>query len=317
MKNNQKPKVSFCLLTYNQEKFIEEAVFAALAQDYSSLEIIISDDSSTDNTFLIIERIIENYKGDHYVLLNRNKENLGLVPHLNKVLTDFSTGEYIVLAAGDDISLPNRTKLSVSLLEEHELMCVSFNGSYIDSKSNALGQNIYTKTDAIDYYTIDNFISNYSFNVHGASKAFKRCVFDDFGPLNSDCPTEDSTLSFRGLLLGRIAVCYETMLMYRAHDQNLSRESNIFKLNYKEIADQYKSDLNKFVQLYNHNFEQNRNVLTRIEQYELRENFKRICASSLFRFDLIKLFYDLYKIKSFNFSEKIDLFKLILKSILK
>jgi cellulose synthase/poly-beta-1,6-N-acetylglucosamine synthase-like glycosyltransferase len=45
-----RPLISFCLLTYNQAPFIREAIEAALAQTYSPLEIIISDDFSNDNT---------------------------------------------------------------------------------------------------------------------------------------------------------------------------------------------------------------------------------------------------------------------------
>ena len=52
-----KPLISFLLLTYNQENYIQDAINGALAQTYSPLEIIISDDCSTDGTYKKIEEI--------------------------------------------------------------------------------------------------------------------------------------------------------------------------------------------------------------------------------------------------------------------
>ncbi|MEO5658257.1 MAG: glycosyltransferase, partial [Polaromonas sp.] len=45
------PLVTFVLFAYNQKKFIAEAVNGALSQTYSPLQIILSDDASTDGTY--------------------------------------------------------------------------------------------------------------------------------------------------------------------------------------------------------------------------------------------------------------------------
>ncbi len=47
----KQPLVSFCVLCYNQKQYIREGVKAALAQTYSPLEVIVSDDGSTDGSF--------------------------------------------------------------------------------------------------------------------------------------------------------------------------------------------------------------------------------------------------------------------------
>ena len=69
----EKPMVSYCLISYNQENFIRDAIESALKQDYHPLEIIISDDNSSDRTFEIAEQIVTEYKGTHSVILNQNK----------------------------------------------------------------------------------------------------------------------------------------------------------------------------------------------------------------------------------------------------
>ena len=52
------PKVSFLLLCYNQERFVKDAVQGALDQDYANIEIIISDDASSDSTMEIINEVV-------------------------------------------------------------------------------------------------------------------------------------------------------------------------------------------------------------------------------------------------------------------
>jgi glycosyltransferase involved in cell wall biosynthesis len=83
--NTDRPLVTFALIAYNQEEYIREAVESALAQDYSPLEIIISDDCSKDNTFNIIQEVTSLYKGNHKVVINRNPENIGIGSHINKL----------------------------------------------------------------------------------------------------------------------------------------------------------------------------------------------------------------------------------------
>src|ERR1017187_4006697 len=106
--NRERPVVSFVLLAYKQEQFIREAVEGALAQTYSPLEIILSDDCSPDRTFEIMQEMAAAYRGPHKIILNRNPKNLGIGAHVNRGM-ELAKGEWIVVAAGDDISLPERT----------------------------------------------------------------------------------------------------------------------------------------------------------------------------------------------------------------
>jgi glycosyltransferase involved in cell wall biosynthesis len=59
--------VTFALFAYNQEKYIREAVEGALAQTYEPLEIILSDDCSSDRTFETMREMAATYDGPHQV----------------------------------------------------------------------------------------------------------------------------------------------------------------------------------------------------------------------------------------------------------
>ena len=71
-----RPLASLCVITYNQEKFVAEAVKAALSQSYRPLEVILSDDASSDDTFKIMSTLENQYDGNLKIVLNRNKSKL-------------------------------------------------------------------------------------------------------------------------------------------------------------------------------------------------------------------------------------------------
>ena len=129
------PLVSFCVIAYKEEKYIEQAIQAAFDQDYPNMEIILSDDGSPDNTFDIMKKMAANYTGPHKIILNKNTPNLGPRDHYCKVLYELSHGDIIVLADGDDISLPTRFEKQVNFLDEHpEYAVVSAPMIYFDEE---------------------------------------------------------------------------------------------------------------------------------------------------------------------------------------
>ena len=112
---SKSPLVSVGLITYNQRKFVRDALLGAFSQTYSPLEIIISDDSSSDGTWEILQGMVEEYRqngGVHTIILNRNAKNLGIIGNFLKTF-ELMHGELLVHAGGDDISYPNRVEIIV------------------------------------------------------------------------------------------------------------------------------------------------------------------------------------------------------------
>lgn len=98
--DNTSPLVSICIPAYNAERFIEETLESALAQDYRPLEIIVSDDGSTDRT----PQIVEDYTGQ-VVRLLRQVRNLGMSANWNAVIRA-SEGKYVCKLDADDLLEP-------------------------------------------------------------------------------------------------------------------------------------------------------------------------------------------------------------------
>lgn len=239
----EQPLVSFLVLTYNQESFVEDAIKGALSQDYPNIEIIISDDCSLDRTPDVIEKSIGNKTGECTIIYNHNEKNLGLVGNLNKALS-LSHGEYIIFAAGDDISLPNRTSISVQKIIEYKVDSLALNFQYIDSKGNKINRKGYDGNEEQLSYNLDDYIMGRDMFLTGPSRIVTRRLFDVFGMLHDDCQTEDTTCTLRALFISKIVLINQVGVMYRWHNNNISSYDSIMtRINPMKIYNQYKFDL--------------------------------------------------------------------------
>ena len=216
---DNKALITFVLFAYNQEQFIEEAIEGAFSQTYTPLEIILSDDCSPDGTFAIMEKLANEYKGPHKIILNRNKKNLGLINHVNKVFSEVANGEIIVVAAGDDISLPERVKQTWNIFKKNSnIMSTSMEYTKIDVDGNVL-KNI-NKFCRQGKYTLGNYIKGEKIPIYGATRAYRKEVFDVFGSLTKS-HAEDVPLMFRSLLIGETWHQAELAILYRIQPVSL------------------------------------------------------------------------------------------------
>ena len=133
----ERPLVTFAVFAYNQEKYIRDAVEGAFAQTYQPLEIILSDDCSTDRTFEIMEEMAAAYYGPHTIRVRRHEVNVGTLAHLLGV-AEVAGGDYLIVAAGDDVSLPERTSVLAGVLGDNECLAVSSSDTIIGHSGEIL-----------------------------------------------------------------------------------------------------------------------------------------------------------------------------------
>lgn len=203
---------SIVLIAYNQVEWIEDAVRAVLAQECAPLEIILSDDCSTDGTFDAMTRLAETYEGPHDVLLNRNPENLGLIGHVNRTV-ELASGEVIISVAGDDICYPNRAARTIEVFEA-ERPLLAFSQALVETFDGKQMPPSYQA--ATLYRTRDVTTAALSMSLYlGATAAWHKDLFRKYGPIRYDECYEDLILGFRAALEGRIALIDEDLLRYR------------------------------------------------------------------------------------------------------
>lgn len=116
------PLVSIGIITYNQERYVDEAIRSAIEQDYSNIEIIVADDASKDATRERIEEWQRRHPDKIKALFN--PRNLGVTGNLNVCLAACH-GEFLILTAGDDVLLPTKVSRQVAWFLAHpqRVMC--------------------------------------------------------------------------------------------------------------------------------------------------------------------------------------------------
>ena len=207
------PLASLLLIAYQQERTVAEAVAGALRQTYSPLEIILSDDASADGTFAAMQAAVAGYTGPHRIVLNRNPQNLGIGAHLSH-LVSLSKGEMLFVAAGDDVSLPQRCErvMEAWRASDHRLDLVA--AALIDIDEAGHTGAVIMPSDLATYHDATDWLARPPFVV-GAAQAWTRRVFERFGPLPKGVVAEDLVMVLRAVMSGGAVTLAEPLVRYR------------------------------------------------------------------------------------------------------
>ena len=111
-------KISIIIPVYNVEGYLETMARSLLAQSWENLQVIFSDDGSTDGSLDILKRLAEE---DHRVTVITG-QNCGVSSARNRALR-VAEGDYIGFCDADDSLSPDYLTTLVTLLEEHEADC--------------------------------------------------------------------------------------------------------------------------------------------------------------------------------------------------
>ena len=236
--------VTFALFAYNQDKYIREAVEGAFTQTYEPLEIILSDDCSTDRTFEIMKEMASDYKGTKKIVIRQTHSNMGTFLHVADVAS-IAAGELIVVAHGDDISKKERTKEIVN-----EWLSTRAWGIY--SKFDRINENgkIFSESEdprklfSPEY--LSNFLSNTQANaeiVYGPVSAYDKRIFNFLEVKKTDyILSEDGVLSVLLNMLGKeIKMINKSLVSYRENEQSITNSAKDRKISFKIMeSDEFK-----------------------------------------------------------------------------
>jgi len=211
--NNEMVSVTFLVLCYNQAEFIDECVKGALAQDYPVAEFVFSDDASSDGTYQKLCSAVARYGHDRPVTVRRNPVNMGLIPHFNLMMS-MAQGELVVLAAGDDISFPERVSTLVArYLSAGKPALLCSNVAAIDHAGHAANYEPpggeFCAALSLREAALSKFI------YLGASGALSRSLWANYGDIHYAHAYEDLVLGFRALLDNSLEFIDQPLLYYR------------------------------------------------------------------------------------------------------
>lgn len=183
-----------------------------LEQEFDGLEVILSDNCSSDRTYEIMSDLARAYVGPHSVRLNRNATNIGFVGHVNLAFK-LSSGSFIFYNPGDDISLPGRFKRIWAEYLKTGALLVHTDAIEINDDGAELG--LRRPGSDLGSISLRECALSTSLCI-GATCGWDKGLIDTFGEIVEADTYDDLVFAFRAMLSGnRIAYVPEPLLLYR------------------------------------------------------------------------------------------------------
>ena len=220
-----RPVVTVICLCYNHEKFVEEAIRSVWLQTFSSIQLIIVDDASLDNSVSIIKRLIEDKPE---VIFIANDKNLGSCQSFNIALRH-AIGDYIIDLAADDVLMPSRVMIGLETLEKAGSdFGVQFSDAEIISET---GNHLYYHSEKFPHHTIPqgdiykNLIDRYF--ICSPTMMFKREALTYMGGYDEALAYEDFDLWIRSSRKFKYCYSSNVLVKRRLVSSSMSRQQFI------------------------------------------------------------------------------------------
>ncbi len=239
------PKVSILSPTYNHEKYVTQAIESVLAQTFTDFELILTDDASTDRNIDQISKI-----KDKRITLLRNDNNQGTTSASRKCW-EYSSGQYIIGLATDDMYEPHLLETLVDYLDNHpEAVGVFGMARFIDDDSNLLADEWTQVGIGQDRFSHLRQLFNLQHPFCPVTGMFRRSAIEKLGYFPSYLrQTNDMAQFIKLLFQGEMTILPDKILRYRwrANNANVSSRTpeNDSRLDFElfEILDIYRENI--------------------------------------------------------------------------
>ena len=219
-------KVSFVMPAYKARN-IRQAIDSILSQTHSGWELIIVDDCSPEPLRDIVEAV-----SNPRIRFFRNERNLGrenLVRQWNHSIS-FATGDYIVLAADDDLYRPTFCEEVIRLAEKYpQVDLIHSSVEQIDEEGRHLWDDSILPEFTNKYEYLNWWLTGRSFTCIG-NFAFKRTALTALGGfIDFPCAFGSDIATPISLSLHGVANTQEMLFCFRQSAQHLSADTSRFK----------------------------------------------------------------------------------------
>ena len=215
-------KISVAMATYNGEKYINQQIESILKQLNDDDELIISDDSSCDNTL----KIVYLFKNPH-IRVYSNSYRKGVVSNFENAILHCK-GDIIVLSDQDDIWAPNKLEIIRYCFLKTKCDVLVHDAIIVDDKVNKLNNSFYKFRHSGPGVLKNIFKNTYI----GCCMAFKKSLNVIILPFPKNLPMHDMWIGILGNIFGKVIFINNKLTYYRRHEKN---STNFNKSNFKNI----------------------------------------------------------------------------------
>lgn len=179
----KKPKVSVCVVTYNQEKYIHQCLQSIIDQETNfNFEVIVSDDCSTDATRSIVQALADKYPEKIKPIYH--EKNIGAFANF-LTTHQMANGEYVCHMDGDDYALPGKLMQQAHFLDINPSCQIVWHrmGILNEVEGKVYAQSFDVAELVGKRWSVDDMICNITVGLHSSKmyRQWNRCV--ESGPL--------------------------------------------------------------------------------------------------------------------------------------
>lgn len=215
--------VSVVMATYNGASFIAEQLQSLAAQDAPPLELIVSDDGSTDETMRIVEQFRSS--APFPVILRRNDQRLGYGENFLSAAR-LASGEYLAFCDQDDVWHPEKLRLAVNELDRTQADLFVHTATVID-RCGRRTRRLFTQRIAQRAVVEPLRLGPWAV-FYGCSMVFSRTLLEVVDPSRRGGHTfeyegllsHDLWIYFLATSLGRVLLEPRPLIDYRQHQAN-------------------------------------------------------------------------------------------------
>lgn len=225
--DSKQPLVTLAIFTFNQRTTTLDAVASAVSQTYANLEIIVSDDCSSDDTFEICQDYLANHPTERRVRLRRTARNNGTYSHVLEVAHE-ARGELFIVQAGDDLSKSNRVEEIVEEWARKRFFALFSNYDIIDNDGNLVRTDVSHEISArvqkiFETYKPAQRSAGQVLNIAGCSAGYDREFLCSLPMPKEKIFSEDALLTYLINALGlEIRRLPKSLLLYRESKSSIT-----------------------------------------------------------------------------------------------
>ena len=251
------PKVSIIILSYNQDKFLKNSIDSVINQTYKNLEIIISDNGSTDNS----KSIIEEYLSDQRVVFLDYNKNDKVTKRSNQAFSQ-STGDFISLLYSDDYYLEDKIETQMNIFKDLSKEWGVVHGPVfreeVSTGERSIGQVTKAHGSCLEDL-LDNFLDGF---INPISPLARRKCWEEY-PSFEEVFIEGEGLYLRFAMRYKFFYYQDPLAVMREHNINTGKslkqniETHHYMIQrlgeYEEFPEKYKAKLRKNSSLFKEN----------------------------------------------------------------
>jgi glycosyltransferase involved in cell wall biosynthesis len=213
-------KISFVLAAYNEEMYIEACIESCFSQTYSNVEVCVTDDGSTDGTWMKLKKL----KADHPNLkIHKFEKNRGKIAAFNQS-RNLATGKYIAIMGADDVCMPDRIEQSLNQIGTAALLFTNLSSF---NEDGVVEESIMSKSG----YTSSRYVKFEELLlrpiVFGGTIFASAEIMDKIFPIDERFTHEDWWIALCAASAGQVKYCDFISVGYRKHSQQTS-SNNVY-----------------------------------------------------------------------------------------